>query len=182
MKPFQHYGCFPSSILQTYGYLGDFLSSDVFFKKKFFFGLGFQSFHYKSLLGQVYFQIFFVEVIINAIVFLISFSLSSLSMFRESTDFHMPIFVFCRSIKFLNKIYDLIVESCRYFDFFFSNFSPGFFNGLLVFQKYVLQCLCTCKLAAVSPTSYSQFFPFEDWYDPNRYFSIFVFVSIAMDL
>lgn len=65
-------------------------------------------------------------------------------MFRESTDFHMPIFVFCRFIKFLNKIYDLIVEPCRYFDVFFSDFSPGFFSGLLVFHKYVFQC---CVLA-----------------------------------
>lgn len=28
----------------------------------------------------------------------------------------------------------------------------------------------------------SSFFPIEDWYDPNRYFSNFVFVSVAMDL
>lgn len=135
---------------------GVFPSSGVFF---YFFLQGFRVFITKVSWVRLIFN--FIEVIINAVVFLISFSMTSLPVFRESTDFHMLIFVFCHSTKFLNKIYNLIAESFRYFDYFYSSFSPDFFHGLLVFQKCIFQSLRICELPTVSPTSYFQFFHLE---------------------
>lgn len=76
------YGC--SLVISSLRELRLFPSSSV--------SSGFQSFHYKRLSSpRLGLFIDSVVVIINAIVFQISFLVSSFLVFRESTDFQVPI-------------------------------------------------------------------------------------------
>lgn len=129
MNHFQQYGCFPVSVYVGHSWSFRPLVSSI--------SLGFQSFHYNKCLSSPWLGLFLdsVDVITNAIVFPISFSVSSFLVLRESTDFQVLIFVFDCSPKFVNQIYNLTVESFRDFGFFFSSVSSDFFGVLLVFQS-----------------------------------------------
>lgn len=84
MNHFQQRGCFPASAHLGHPGSSHPLVSSVSF--------GFQSFHYRSL-SSPWLGLFLdsVDVIIKAIVFPISFLVSSFLVLRESTDFQVLI-------------------------------------------------------------------------------------------